>query len=163
MYVEGRGVQRSEERAFEYFATAAKLGDTAAIADHGHMLVNGIGVRADFVEGIAWIAVAASRGHDGARGTIDYFENDRSVSSADRDRVERRKKELERSLPDGADQLDDLVDYNRFVTASGDAGVRERGAPERGSHSGSAAPGSPASGAARPPRSSRTARRPRSL
>ncbi len=103
--------------AIASFERAARLGDTNAILAFGEMTLNGIGRRADFVEGVAWAGVAARRGSRDAQGLIDYYNDDTSVSREDRQRVGERIAELERTLPDASD-LDDLVDYNRFVPVS---------------------------------------------
>lgn len=109
--------------AIGFFERSARLGSLGGIMSFGEMLLNGLGREADFVEGIAWVGVAATRGHPDAKQMIEYFKGDTNVSPADRQRALDRTAELERTLPD-AGKLDDLVAYNRFVTPAG-GGARE--------------------------------------
>lgn len=123
MASEGVFGEPDDAAAVRHFARAARLGNLDAIMSFGEMTLNGIGCPEDFVEGIAWVGVAARRGHRDAQGMIDYYNDDKSVSREDRTRVGERIAALEQELPD-AGKLDDLVDYNRFVTpvAARDAG-----------------------------------------
>ncbi|MFI4897594.1 MAG: tetratricopeptide repeat protein [Phycisphaerales bacterium JB059] len=112
---EGAFGERNDQAAIGYFERSAKLGSLGGIMSYGEMLLNGLGREADFVEGIAWVGVAAKRGHADAKELIEYFNSDKNVAPADRQRALARTAELERTLPD-AGKLDDLVGYNRFVT-----------------------------------------------
>ncbi len=119
MYAMGAGVSKDEARALGYFERGAKVGDLASIGYYGHMVLNGVGRQADFVEGIAWVSVAADRGDEGAKQTLDYYKQDQSVSEQDRQRVTERASAILQTLRGDPSQMDDLVDYNRFVEVAG--------------------------------------------
>ncbi len=127
MFNEGTWGEPDNAAAIAHFERSARLGALGGIMSYGEMLLNGIGRDKDFVEGIAWVGLAADRGSDDAKQMMEYFGNDKSVSAQDRERVKARTAELVREIPD-ASKLDDLIDYDRFVAP---AEARRTGKDER--------------------------------
>ncbi len=69
-YHEGQlGKPENHALAFEYYERAARLGHPEATYNVGAMLVSGRGVKRNYVEGLAWLMLAAEAGTD--PGAVD--------------------------------------------------------------------------------------------
>jgi TPR repeat protein len=68
--VAGRGVEKNEAAALEWFRKAAGLGHTEAMYNLGLMYAKGLGTPADIEEAARWFRQAAEKGHEGARKLI---------------------------------------------------------------------------------------------
>lgn len=59
LYMSGRGVRKSDEKAYELFSAAAEKGDPLSMYNMGLMLIYGEGVEKSEEKGFEWISKAA--------------------------------------------------------------------------------------------------------
>lgn len=101
--------------AFEYYQRAAYLGSPAATYNVGAMLVSGRGMRRDYVEGLAWLMLAAERGTD--PGSVEQV---KTRLKRYPDRIERAGKRLDgikSEIARGTNALEDEPDLAPVVAA----------------------------------------------
>ncbi len=63
MYEYGRGIQKDDVKAFEWYSKAAAQGDPSAQFNLGLMYLNGQGVQKDDIKAFEWYSKAAAQGH----------------------------------------------------------------------------------------------------
>jgi TPR repeat protein len=73
IYSVGRGVEKDEKRAFEWFRNAAGSGDPAGQFTLGQIYENGRGVAQDYVEALKWYQKAADQGLAEGQDSVGYF------------------------------------------------------------------------------------------
>lgn len=89
----------NRKAGFEYYEKAAYAGSAEATYNVGAMLVSGRGVKRDYVEGLAWLMLAAERGAD--PGSVDQVKN-RLQRYPDRiERAEDRLEQIKSRLAEG--------------------------------------------------------------
>ena len=71
MYENGHGVKQSYEKAVEWYAKAAKQGQTDAQFNLGFMYANGHGVKQSDSDAIRWYGMAAKQGMEIAQDEIN--------------------------------------------------------------------------------------------
>ena len=72
MYEQGRGVRQDDRRAITFYRRSARQKHRQAMWNMGRLIERGRGVsKADPVEGLAWIEIAARGGHGFARSYLD--------------------------------------------------------------------------------------------
>ena len=70
MYTNGDGVRQSDQKAFEWYRTAAEGGLAQAQFQLGYMYAAGQGVRTDLRKAIIWTGRAARQGHAQAQANL---------------------------------------------------------------------------------------------
>lgn len=97
------GVPADRARAFELYRQAARAGIPEGMYNIGAMLVSGRGVKRDYIEGLAWLILAADRGADATSGVEQVKQ--RLARWPDRiAAAERRATTLEKELAEDAAQ-----------------------------------------------------------
>ncbi|MBT5901893.1 MAG: hypothetical protein HOH58_07270 [Opitutaceae bacterium] len=110
--------------AFEYYQRAAYLGSPEATYNVGAMLVSGRGMRRDYVEGLAWLLLAAERGTD--PGSIDQVKQ-RLKRYPDRiDRAEKRLRGIKTEIARGTNALEDEPDLAPTIAAPASPTIKPR-------------------------------------
>lgn len=102
------GQTENYKLAFDYYQRAAYLGSPAATYNVGAMLVSGRGMRRDYVEGLAWLMLAAERGTD--PGSVEQV---KTRLQRYPDRIERAGKRLDgikTEIARGTNALEDEPD-----------------------------------------------------
>jgi TPR repeat protein len=79
LYAEGRGVERDDVQAVDWFRKAAVQGNAIAQYDLGYAYESGRGVKADAREAAQWFARAASQGHGGAQARLNSLQTQNVV------------------------------------------------------------------------------------
>lgn len=101
--------------AFDYYQRAAYLGSPTATYNVGAMLVSGRGMRRDYVEGLAWLMLAAERGTD--PGSVEQV---KTRLKRYPDRIENAAKRLagiKTEIARGTNALEDEPDLAPAVAA----------------------------------------------
>jgi TPR repeat protein len=73
MYSVGRGVEKDERRAFEWFRNGAEADDPASQFTLGQIYENGRGVPQDYSEALRWFHKAADQGLAEGQDSVGYF------------------------------------------------------------------------------------------
>jgi len=73
MYSVGQGVEKDEEKAFDWVKKSAEQGNPIAQDDLGVMYGDGRGVPKDVVQSYRWIALSARQGNAQAINDLEYI------------------------------------------------------------------------------------------
>ena len=63
LYENGEGVEKDYDKAFEWYATAAEMGNADAMYSLGHMYEQGLGTKQDAVSAADWYRKAREAGY----------------------------------------------------------------------------------------------------
>jgi hypothetical protein len=104
MYENGRGVDKDEAKAVEYYSKAAWQGQDDAQFNLGNMYFDGRGVAKDDSKAVAWWQRAAEQGHVEALVVLSALE--KKAEEAERlKKAEAEEKAREASIAEGAEHL----------------------------------------------------------
>ena len=73
LYLSGDGVEQNDEKAAEWFVTAANNGSPEAQTQLGLMYISGSGVQASQAEAVTWIGMAAAQEYDPALDLLHWM------------------------------------------------------------------------------------------
>ncbi|MEZ9545810.1 MULTISPECIES: tetratricopeptide repeat protein [Vibrio] len=73
LYLSGDDVEQNDEKAAEWFVTAANNGSPEAQTQLGLMYISGSGVQASQAEGVTWIGMAAAQEYDPALDLLHWM------------------------------------------------------------------------------------------
>ena len=73
LYLSGDGVEQNDEKAAEWFVTAANNGSPEAQTQLGLMYISGSGVQASQEEAVTWIGMAAAQEYDPALDLLHWM------------------------------------------------------------------------------------------
>ncbi|MCC4772489.1 tetratricopeptide repeat protein [Vibrio cyclitrophicus] len=73
LYLSGEGVEQNDEKAAEWFVTAANNGSPEAQTQLGLMYISGSGVLASQAEAVTWIGMAATQEYDPALDLLHWM------------------------------------------------------------------------------------------
>ncbi|OQQ09880.1 hypothetical protein BK411_04820 [Vibrio splendidus] len=73
LYLSGEGVEQNDEKAAEWFVTAANNGSPEAQTQLGLMYISGSGVQASQAEAVTWIGMAAAQEYDPALDLLHWM------------------------------------------------------------------------------------------
>lgn len=72
-YLSGNGVEQNDEKAAEWFETAASAGSPEAQTQLGLMYFSGSGVQVSQAEAVTWIGMAAAQDYDPALDLLHWM------------------------------------------------------------------------------------------
>lgn len=72
-YLSGDGVEQNDEKAAEWFETAASAGSPEAQTQLGLMYFSGSGVQVSQAEAVTWIGLAAAQEYDPALDLLHWM------------------------------------------------------------------------------------------
>ena len=88
MYLDGRGVEQSDEAAVRWFRESAEQGNVFAQNDMGILYLDGRGVEQSDTEAVAWFRKAAEQGNAAAQTNLGIMcRNGRGVKQSDTEAV----------------------------------------------------------------------------
>jgi len=73
LYLSGEGVEQNDEKAAEWFITAANNGSPEAQTQLGLMYLSGSGVQVSQAEAVTWIGMAAAQEYDPALDLLHWM------------------------------------------------------------------------------------------
>ncbi|MEZ8731237.1 tetratricopeptide repeat protein [Vibrio splendidus] len=73
LYLSGEGIEQDDEKAAEWFVTAANNGSPEAQTQLGLMYISGSGVQASQAEAVTWIGMAAAQEYDPALDLLHWM------------------------------------------------------------------------------------------
>ncbi|MEZ8783466.1 tetratricopeptide repeat protein [Vibrio splendidus] len=73
LYLIGEGVEQDDEKAAEWFVTAANNGSPEAQTQLGLMYISGSGVQSSQAEAVTWIGMAAAQEYDPALDLLHWM------------------------------------------------------------------------------------------
>jgi TPR repeat protein len=117
MYSLGRGVEKDERRAFEWFRNAAGAGDPAGQFTLGQIYENGRGVVQDYKEALKWYQKAADQGLAEGQDSVGYFYSaGLGVTRDDTEAVTWMRKAAEQGMASAENNLAVMYESGRGVT-----------------------------------------------
>jgi TPR repeat protein len=117
MYSVGRGVEKDERRAFEWFRNAAGAGDPAGQFALGQIYENGRGVAQDNVEALKWYQKAADQGLAEGQDSVGYFYSaGLGVAKNDGEAVVWMRKAAQQGMATAENNLAIMYEFGRGVT-----------------------------------------------